>query len=81
MVITRSLQGITNPNPNKIYLLEHEVDGEISYTEYRYDGDSQEWIEVGEKAPEINLEPYMTKAEAQIAHQNITDNYLSKAEA
>ena len=81
MVITRSLQGITNPNPNKIYLLEHEVDGEISYTEYRYDGDSQEWIEVGEKAPKINLEPYMTKAEAQIAHQNITDNYLSKAEA
>jgi len=74
MVITRSLEAITNPNPNKIYLLESEGDEGSVYTEYRYDEDSQEWIEVGEKAPNINLEPYMTR-------EDIEDNYLLKTDA
>ena len=74
MVITRSLEAITNPNPNKIYLLESESDEGSVYTEYRYDEDSQEWIEVGEKAPNINLEPYMTR-------EDVEDNYLLKTDA
>lgn len=81
MVVTRSLESVLNPNPNKIYLLEHTEDETTVYTEYRYDVDNSEWIEIGRKDPEINLEPYMTKVEAQAIHQNITDNYLSKAEA
>ena len=74
MVITRSLQAITNPNPNKIYLLESEGDEGSVYTEYRYDEDSQEWIKVGEKAPNINLESYMTR-------EDVEDNYLLKTDA
>ena len=74
MVITRSLEAITNPNPNKIYLLESEGDEGSIYTEYRYDEDSQEWVEVGEKVPNINLEPYMTR-------EDIEDNYLLKTDA
>jgi hypothetical protein len=81
MVVIRSLESVLNPNPNKIYLLEHTEDENTVYTEYRYNADNSEWIEIGRKDPEINLEPYMTKVEAQAIHQNIIDNYLTKAEA
>lgn len=49
----------TNINSNKIYLVEMEDNGETIYIEYRYrDG---EWVEIGQKTPEVDLSDYQRK--------------------
>lgn len=49
----------TNINSNKIYLVETEDNGETIYIEYRYrDG---EWVEIGQKTPEVDLSDYQRK--------------------
>lgn len=75
----------SNPNPNKLYWLEVNDGEETQYIEYKWDANTQTWREEGEKAPEINLEPYMTKVQAQEDHdsimQNVSDNYITKEDA
>lgn len=74
-----------NPNPNKIYWLEVKNGEETQYIEYKWDANTHTWHEEGEKAPEINLEPYMTKQQAQVDHnsilQSVSDNYITKQDA
>ena len=63
---------------NKIYLLESEDNGDIIYTEYRwYDND---WHEIGQRTPEIDLSGYLTTSDASLTYQQKGD-YLTKAEA
>lgn len=55
-----------NINPSKIYLLEHEENGDYTYTQWRFrEGD---WVEVGQVVPQIDLQPYLTKSEAQTTY-------------
>ena len=79
MVITDDLQNINSPSPNKIYLLEIVEDGDTIYIEYRWK--NNDWVEIGQRTPEIDLGNYYTKQEANDLHSSITSSYLSKAEA
>jgi hypothetical protein len=65
----------SNPNPDKIYLLETVQDGETVYIEHRYI--NNEWVEFGRKEITIDLAPYATKSEVS----STLNNYLTKAEA
>ena len=61
-----------NINENKIYLVQEEQNGESIYVEYRYvDGD---WIQSGQRIPEVDLSAYLTSA-------NAASTYLSKTDA
>ena len=65
----------SNPNPDKIYLLEEVQDGETVYIENRYiDG---QWVEFGRKEVTIDLTPYPTKSEVS----STLNDYLTKVEA
>ena len=65
----------SNPNPDKIYLLETVQDGETVYIENRYvDG---QWVEFGRKEITIDLAPYATKSEVS----STLNDYLTKVEA
>lgn len=65
----------SNPNSDKIYLLETVQDGETIYIENRYiDG---QWVEFGRKEITIDLAPYATKSEVS----STLNNYLTKVEA
>lgn len=82
-------------NPNKIYLLETEDNGDVIYTEYRWDVD-RGWIEQRQVLPEIDLSGYLTRSDAATtyqpvgdyatrtevnnAHQDIVDNYATNEE-
>lgn len=77
-VITDSLVDITNPSPNKVYLVETTQNDELVYIEWRYINNN--WVEVGRRDPQINLTSYLTKTEAQSTYQPIGD-YLTRTEA
>ena len=67
----------SNPNPNKIYLLETVQDGETVYIENRYDEVNEQWVEFGRKEITIDLTPYATKSEVS----STLNDYLTKVEA
>lgn len=68
-----------NINPSKIYLLEQEENGDYTYTQWRFrEGD---WVEVGQVVPQIDLQPYLTKSEAQTTYatkNELTNDYQPK---
>ena len=68
-----------NINPSKIYLLEHEENGDYTYTQWRFrEGD---WAEVGQVVPQIDLQPYLTKSEAQTTYatkSELSNDYQPK---
>ena len=57
-------------DPNKIYLVETIQNNQTIYVGWRYR--NGEWIEIGQKDPGINLDPYLTKSEASATY--ITEN-------
>lgn len=59
-------------NPDKIYIIEGEDNGEPIYTQYRYNG--EEWIPLGQITPEVDLTTYLRSDAA-------AQTYLSKSEA
>lgn len=52
-VIIKSIDSVVDPNPNKIYILESEQEGNITYTQYRYD--NGEWVVISSVVPTIDL--------------------------
>lgn len=65
-VITDNLP-IVNQDGNKIYLLETVDNGEYTYTEWRWR--NNEWVQVGERAPEIDLSGYLRTDTAASTYQ------------
>jgi hypothetical protein len=43
-------------NPDKIYMLETEQDGETIYTQWRWKDD--DWVEIGQIIPQVDLSSY-----------------------
>lgn len=73
-IITQSLDGIENPNPNKIYLLETvDQDNKTIYQQYKYqDG---EWISVGVADTNINMSEYLEQE-----YRYLQENYQPKGD-
>lgn len=61
-----------NASPNKIYILERTENGETTYTQWRWDTDLEDWVNVGTVAPEINLTPYLKVADAAAMYETQT---------
>ena len=68
-----------NMNPNKVYILETKVDGQYIYKQYKIkDG---QWVLLGDVAPNINLNGYLKKNNADLLYQPkgsyVTEDVLS----
>lgn len=77
-IIVDNLQSVLQPNTNKIYLVETEVDGELTYVEYRYI--NNDWVEIGPKTPGIDLTEYIKESAADNKYQ-LQGDYLTRSEA
>lgn len=68
-------------NPDKIYIIEGEDNGDPIYTQYRWNG--EEWVPLGQIVPEVDLtaylrsdtaaQTYLSKSDAQATYQPIGD--------
>ena len=52
---------------NKIYILETVIDGGYAYNQYRIK--DNQWVQIGNVTPSVNLEGYMKTVDADIAYQ------------
>ena len=69
-VIVESLESITNPDPNKIYLLETQNQDETYvYNQYRFR--NGQWVSIDTVMPTIDLSLYELKNDANTEHQLI----------
>jgi hypothetical protein len=62
-------------NPNKIYILETNVDGKLGYKQYKIkDG---QWVLIGDISPTVNLNGYLKAENADLLYQP-KGNYLTE---
>lgn len=71
-VIADDFPAVNDINPDKIYIIEGEDNGEPIYTQYRYNG--EEWVLLGQIVPEVDLTAYLRSDVA-------ASTYLSKSDA
>lgn len=51
-----------DPNPNKIYMVYTQEEGETKYYSYRWNG--TEWVPMGDQTPKVDLSEYLKTADA-----------------
>lgn len=70
-VIVESLDSVTSPDSNKIYLVpKTNASGSITYVQYMYVDGS--WKELGEDTASVDLSDYLTKADAAATYLSLS---------
>lgn len=67
----------TNINPNKIYLVQREENGEVYYTEHRRDTQNNTWIDLGVREVNIDLSDYIKETDADRKYLIAPGTYLT----
>lgn len=74
-IVVTEKPDIESADPNKIYLVETpNGDGTYRYEQYRLR--NGRWVLIGNATPNINLDPYLKSADAQLLYQPKRDDYV-----
>lgn len=71
-----------DPDPNKIYIIpEEDESGIITYNQWYYDSDEENWIELGSQGTTIDLSGYYDKTEIDNKISNINTEITNNVSA